>query len=179
MLYRIGVILLSILLLASIATADTQCVTIDTTAWDDVTRPINPPFLIERQRQLNHRHATAARLVFEAMGSFDRMWVEVDDICFENPLNFVPSNVVTEPPLRNRIFVFLENAEINRRLVEAEELIREEEVRTNNLCSATLDEINQRLDAEIDPIQNLQEAKAVFKRIFKKVARCLRARAIE
>lgn len=52
-----------------------------------------------------------------------------------------------------------------------------DEVTGNNLCTATLAEIDSAVDALIDPVTNLAEAKVALKIALKKVGRCIRARA--
>ena len=53
----------------------------------------------------------------------------------------------------------------------------ETEVATNSVCTATLSEIDSRLDTLIDPVGNFAEVKTAMKIALKRIARCVRARA--
>ena len=52
-----------------------------------------------------------------------------------------------------------------------------DEVTGNTLCTATLTEIDSRIDALINPVSTLAEAKTALKVALKRMARCVRARA--
>ena len=57
----------------------------------------------------------------------------------------------------------------------ARQTVFENEITGNTLCTAELSDIDSRLDALIDPVSNLAEAKTAMKTGLKKIARCLRA----
>ena len=89
---------------------------------------------------------------------------------------FDPVNVLTASALLARIASDAQARSTAAATALALEQNYASEVNTNTLCTATLAELDTRIDALIDPVSNLTEAKMAMKVALKKVARCLRAR---
>ena len=58
---------------------------------------------------------------------------------------------------------------------QARQAAFDSEVASNQVCGATLNQIDNRIDTLIDPVTNLAEAKAAMKVALKRIARCLLA----
>ena len=161
-------IVLGILVWAGVAEA--ACITYDRSAWT-----------IE---QKNFTQAIAYRLIFEA-GENIVPTVTGDEVCFAN-------STVTLPTAQQILDRFAQD-DAARAIEQAAAIAREQafetEIATNNLCTAELQDIIDRIDVEqaaiqtaIDASNNLAQAKTAMTTMnqrvagaLKKVAKCLRA----
>ena len=99
---------------------------------------------------------------------------QLNAICFTT---FDPTGLITDQAMLDR-FTLEDAARQAAATAEAQrQAAFETEVATNSVCTATLSEIDSRLDTLIDPVGNFAEVKTAMKIALKRIARCVRARA--
>ena len=178
--------ILAFLFFVPLAFATEVCVDIDVSAWS--------------QAQKNARQAVAYILANNVGGQnlvphspSGNQVVESGNtqICFTDPL-FDVSTVITTQTMLNQYAMIIDNKERDAVEESQRQAAFEQEVTTNDLCTASLAEIESRIDTEVATLQAQLDATATAAEVkahlrnqlypklgavFKKIGRCMRARA--
>lgn len=150
--------------LCSVVHAAEVCIAVDTTTWT------------AEQRSLLVAGAVALRSQAGESALVTRWTASPGEVCFDSPvIDLTP--VLVPSALLTRIQADLAAAEQARLVEETRQSAFEAEIASNNVCTAELSDIESRIDAVIDPVSTLVEAKVAMKIALKRIARCLRARA--
>ena len=153
--------LILLLFLSAPAVAD-ECVTVDVTTWN--------------QAQKNRLRTIGYGLMWQQTQQDIYPTYEVDQLCFPGT-TVDPDTLGTPAQLLAAIDADLAESAAATAAAVAQQQAYADEVVANNFCTATLDELDQRIDAAVDGATTVAEIKQVIKTGLKKLARCVRARA--
>ena|SRR3990167_3714522 len=174
------------LFLTPLVSAIEICVDVDVSAWTQAQRNARQAIAYVLANDVGgqnlHPHSPSGAQVTEVGNT---------QICFTDPLFDVPT-VITTQTMLNQYAIMIANNQTDAATEAQRQAAFESEVTTNDLCTASLVEIENRIDTEVAALQaqldattTAAEVKAHLRNqfypklgaVFRKLGRCVRARA--
>lgn len=157
------------LLVSTVAFADTECVTVDTSGWSDITLPLGRTFPV--QEQIGDIHGSGMVLAFEETGAFfeDHLQEGTNNVFCVNEPNFTVATVLSQSAFEAKILARGTTAESDAAQDVVELAAAQTVLDANSVCQDPI------ADVEAQILALDFSSSTVIRNTILKIARCLAA----